>query len=160
MRETPKPTKAMMDAAMKAAHKEKKAIFLHFGASWCGWCHLLEKVVALPEVKSLMEANYVMVTLDTMENGPKKELENAGSLDYMKALGGEKSGLPFIVFLDKNGKKLADSNVMPGNQNIGCPSAPEEVVAFGELLKKTAPRLTDSQRQTILDAFTKNAPKR
>ena len=31
---TPKPTKEMMAEAMKAAHKQKKTIFVHFGASW------------------------------------------------------------------------------------------------------------------------------
>lgn len=136
MRETPKPTKAVIEAAVKMARKEKKNIFIHFGASWCGWCRLLEKVIALPEVKSLLEANYVMVELVALENGPKKALENEGSNEFMAKLGGEKSGLPFIVFLDKDAKKLADSNVMPKNQNIGCPAAPEEIVAFGELLKK------------------------
>jgi uncharacterized protein YyaL (SSP411 family) len=156
----PKPTKEILDEAMKAARKEKKSIFIHFGASWCGWCRLLEKVIATPEVKPLMEANYVMVELVAMENGPKKALENEGSNEFMAKMGGAKAGLPFMVFLDAKGKKLADSNVMPNSQNIGCPAAPEEIVAFGELLKKTAPRLSDAQRQAILDAFTKAAPKR
>ncbi|MCX6368585.1 MAG: thioredoxin family protein [Armatimonadetes bacterium] len=156
----PKPTKTVISDATKAARKQKKNVFIHFGASWCGWCRLLEKVIAQPEVKALLEENYVMVELVALENGPKKVLENAGSNEFMTAMGGAKSGLPFLVFLDDKGKKLADSNVMPKDQNIGCPAAPEEIAAFGELLKKTAPRLSDAKRQTILDAFTKAAPKR
>ena len=111
-------------------------------------------------VKPLFEENYVSRELVVLENGPKKALENPGSSEFMAAMGGAKSGLPSFVFLDGKGKKLADANVMPKNQNIGCPAAPEEIVAFGELLKKTAPRLSDSQRQTILDEFTRAAPKR
>lgn len=156
----PKSTKDILAAASKTARKEKKNIFIHFGASWCGWCHLFEKVIAIPTVKALLDENYVMVELVAMENGPKKSLENAGSNEFMAAMGGAKSGLPFFVFQDASGKKLADSNVMPGNQNMGCPAAPEEIVAFGELLKKTAPRLSEAQRKTILDEFTKAAPKR
>lgn len=156
----PKPTKQILSDATRKAGKEKKNVFIHFGASWCGWCRLLEKVIAQPDVKSLLEANYVVVELVALENGPKKVLENAGSNEFMAEMGGAKSGLPFLVFLDAKGKKLADSNVMPGNQNIGCPAAPEEIAAFGELLKKTAPRLSDADRQKILDEFTKAAPKR
>ena len=114
-----------------------------------------------------MKAHFVSVVLVAQESGPKKALENPGSNDFMAAMGGASAGLPFFVFLDAKGKKLADSNVMPVPNkptapptNIGCPAAPEEIVAFGELLKKTAPRLNDAQRQTILDAFTKAAPKR
>jgi hypothetical protein len=114
-----------------------------------------------------MEANFVSVVLVAQENGPKKVLENAGSNEFMAAMGGAKSGLPFFIFLDTKGKKLADSNVVPVPNkpsapptNIGCPAAPEEIVAFGELLKKTAPRLSEKDRQIILDEFTKAAPKR
>ncbi|WP_309712504.1 hypothetical protein [Armatimonas sp.] len=114
-----------------------------------------------------MAANYVSVVLVALENGPKKTLENPGSNEFMAAMGGAKSGLPFFIFLDAKGKKLADSNVVPVPNkptapptNIGCPAAPEEIVAFGELLKKTAPRLSEKDRQTILDEFTKAAPKR
>ena len=111
-------------------------------------------------VKPLFDANYVSQELVVMESGAKKVLENPGGGEFMAAMGGAKSGLPFFVFLDNDGRKLADSNVMPKNQNIGCPAAPEEIVAFGELLKKTAPRLSEKDRQTILDEFTKAAPKR
>ena len=115
-----------------------------------------------------MAANYVSMVLVAQENDIKKKpLENAGSNEFLAAMGGARSGLPFFIFLDAKGKKLADSNVMPVPNkptapptNMGCPAAPEEIVAFGELLKKTAPRLSEAQRKTILDEFTKAAPKR
>ena len=67
----------------------------------------------------------------------------------MKELGGEKSGLPFYAVLDASGKKLADSNVMPGNSNIGFPGSPEEIAAFDGILKQTAPRMTDRERALV-----------
>jgi uncharacterized protein YyaL (SSP411 family) len=159
MQVKPKPASVVFAEAVKTAKKQNKSIFLHFTASWCGWCHKLEAALSDPTIAKLMGDNYVLVSLDVMEQGPKKANENPGGNELMKELGGAKSGLPFLVFFDKTGKKLADSNVMPKDQNIGYPGAPEEIVAFGELLKKTAPRLTDIQRTQITDWLTKNAPK-
>lgn len=155
----PLSTREVMASAVKTARKENKAILLHFTASWCGWCHKLEAALAVDPVKKHLEANYVLVSLDVMEQPAKKSLENPGANEFLKELGGAQSGIPYLVFFDKNGKKLADSNVMPKGQNIGYPGLPEEIVAFGELVKKTAPRLSDTERSELLDWFTKNAPK-
>jgi hypothetical protein len=97
----------------------------------------------------------------TQESADKKDLENAGADKLMANWGGAKSGMPFMVFLDPKGKKLADSNVIgPKKTNIGYPASPEEIVAFVELLKKTAPRMSEKDRKTIGDYLTQNAPKR
>ncbi len=77
----------------------------------------------------------------------------------LNELGGAKSGLPFFAFLDASGKKLADSNALPGGKNIGCPATEEEIQAFKQLLRKTAPRLTDDARDRIASRFRELAPK-
>ena len=106
-----------------------------------------------------MDANYVLVKLDVMENGDKKaQFENPGGQQVMADVGGAKSGLPFYAILDKSGKKLADSNVMPKGANIGYPGAPEEIVAFGKLLKDTAPRLTPAQLDAVTGYLKAHAP--
>jgi len=102
----------------------------------------------------------VLVKLDVMERGDKKPLENPGADAFLKKMGGEKSGLPFMVFLDKNGKKLADSNVLPGGNNIGYPVASEEIKAFDNLLGKTAPRMTAAQRAQIAGYLKEKAARR
>lgn len=154
----PQPSQTVMNMAVKKAQKEKKAVMVIFHASWCGWCKRLEAVMERPEFQKLFADNYVVVTLDVMENGEKKALENPGGGKLMSDLGGEKSGLPFYAFLDAKGKKLADSNVMPKNMNIGYPGAPEEITAFEKLLKDTAPRLSEKQRGTLIEYLRKNAP--
>jgi hypothetical protein len=105
-----------------------------------------------PELHRLFARNFVLVNLD--------EQENPGADKFLAEMGGARSGVPFIVFLDKAGKKIADSNAMPGGNNIGCPATPEEVAAFDKLLARTAPRLSAAERARISDYFTKNAPKR
>lgn len=153
------------DSILKASYKQAKVtdknVFLIFHASWCSWCKRLEKVIQSDELKKIFEDNYVITHLDVQERGDKiKELENPGGNEVMKNLGGEKSGLPFYVFLDATGKKLADSNVMPTqNPNIGYPGSTEEIEAFGKILKVSAKHLSNENYSVIIDYLKKNAPK-
>jgi hypothetical protein len=98
----------------------------------------------------------VIVKLDVLERPEKKaELENPGAEALRVEYGGERSGVPFFVFLNDQGKKLADSNALPGGQNIGYPAKPEEITAFQKLLKQTAPRLTDAQLSPLITYLQK-----
>lgn len=93
--------------------------------------------------------SYVLVRLDTQERGDKKPLENPGADKLMASWGGT-GELPYIVILNANGEKIADSNrVPPKGVNIGCPASPEEIKAFNEMLKETAPRISEEQRAKL-----------
>jgi hypothetical protein len=86
-------------------------------------------------------------------------LENPGGNEMMRQFGGENSGLPFIVFLNAKAKKVANSNVMPENQNIGYPGSKEEIAAFTKLLKKNAARITKKQLALVTKYLESNAPR-
>lgn len=150
---TPPPAQELINAALKTAKAENKTVMVDFSASWCGWCKRLDTFLHSPEVGKLMSDNYVFVTLIVQETPDKKALENPGAGEMMNEMGG--SGLPFYFFLDKEGKKLADSMAMPGHKNIGHPGNAEEIKAFDGLLEQTAPRLTKEQRAKIADYLTK-----
>ena len=56
-----------------------------------------------------MADHFVFVKLIVQENADKKALETPGGAEMKSAMGGEKAGLPFYFFLDKDGKKIGDS---------------------------------------------------
>ena len=152
------PAQTIIDRALKTAKAENKTVFVHFGASWCVWCKHLDAMLSSQEVGKLISDNFVLVNLTVQESDDKKALENPGAQEIMEKNGAGKAGVPYYLFLDKDGKKIVDSLAMPKGGNIGYPATPEEIKTFESLLPKAAPRMTAAQRASISDYLTKHAP--
>jgi thiol-disulfide isomerase/thioredoxin len=158
---------ASQDVLAKAyaeAGKQHKNVILIFHASWCGWCKKMEASLNDPSCKKMFDDNYVITTLDVMEQPAKASLENPGSLDVLKQYKGEKSGLPFWVVLTPGGKLLGDSQLRPEGASldtpgdgIGCPAEEKEIAYFTSLLKKTS-KLNDEELAVIGKRFALNKP--
>ena len=147
----------LVSKAVKTAKAEHKVVLIEFGASWCVWCRHFDAFVHSTEVKSIIAANYVIVNLTVQERDDKKALENPGGEDLMNTWGGKEAGLPFYVFLNAAGVKIADSNGMPDGTNIGFPASPQEIQAFVRIIDRTALRLPPSARTKVIDYLTKAA---
>jgi thioredoxin-related protein len=150
--EPPRPAQELMDAAVVRAAADHKAVLVKFGASWCGWCLKFDKFLEdTTGVGQIMRANFVVVGLTVLESAQYKAFENPGGADIAKAMGGDisKIGIPWFFMLDGAGKKIGDSNMMPDHGNIGMPDFPIEVTGFIELMKQTAPKMTENDRDRI-----------
>jgi thiol-disulfide isomerase/thioredoxin len=155
--QNPPTAASLLENAQAKAAAEKKNVLVGFTASWCGWCKRMKKVLDEPKVAEVMGKYFVTVWLVVHENGENKKLENAGSLDVLKAAGGENSGIPFLYFTDPKGKRIINS-MRPGSVNdkggnIGCPYEEPEIAHWLKMLKTSAPGISAAELGLMRTSF-------
>jgi thioredoxin-related protein len=141
----------IFSSAKAAAAKDHRHIFLVFGASWCGPCHELEAFLQDRQMRPLVNKHFVVAELAVEEErGKHPELNTPGGDKLRTDLNGKDSGVPFIVFLDEQGKPVINSyrDNKPG-ENIGYPVLPEEIAWFMTMLQKTLPGQTSADARAI-----------
>lgn len=140
--------------AGKKASAEKKAVYLRFSASWCGWCKRHDAFLDQPAIKAAFEKYFVPVKLIVEESEANKALENPGAEEWLKKAGGP-DGLPYSAFLDPKGKVIVNSKRVAdkGGGNVGHPIAPEEVDWFIIMMKKAAPSMASEDLKVIETAL-------
>lgn len=155
---TEKPSaETILQAALKQAKKEGKNVFIKFSASWCGWCHKMDTILATKEVKPLFDKSYVSRQIIISEQD--KNLETPGGDALLAKFVNTPQGLPFWVIVDPSGKVITDArerNVETGEimGNTGCPATKEEIEYLKTAIKASS-KLTDAELTTIARQFGK-----
>ena len=153
--------KEILSEAYSLAAKENKKVFIMFHASWCGWCHRMDKSMNDESCKKYFDDNFVVRHLVVNESADKKHLENPGAEELKTKYQGEGQGITFWLIFDKDGKLLSDSKIRkPGEgpevgENSGCPASEVEVDFFISVLKKTT-SLKKAELEIIEKQFRKN----
>jgi thioredoxin-related protein len=116
---------AQIVAALATAKAEHKNVLLMFGANWCIWCRRLHSTFENNvSVHNALHDHYVLVLVDSnWRNGVKRNY--AINLRYDNPL---KEGLPVLVVLDPEGKKLTMQET--GALEDGAAHSPAKVNAF------------------------------
>jgi thiol-disulfide isomerase/thioredoxin len=147
--EAPSADQVLVPAKAKAA-AEHKAIFIHFGASWCVWCKRLDAFLDRPDTKPVFEKYFIPVKLVVQEHDKNKAQENSGADALLKNLGGP-AGLPYSAFLDAKGVLIVNSKFK--GENIGYPAEPSDIDWFIQMMKKAAPNMSPDDLKTIETAL-------
>jgi thiol-disulfide isomerase/thioredoxin len=148
--------KDIMNEAYVSAKKENKNIILVFHASWCGWCHKMDRSMNDPIVKKYFDDNYITVHMVVDESDDMKAQETPGANEFRTKYHGEGIGIPFWLVFDAKGNMLADSKMRKEGEgpekgeNTGCPASEKEVDYFVGILKRTS-----SLKEDALDKIKK-----
>lgn len=147
---TPLVAEEVLDLAIEKAANEKKLVFLHFGAPWCGWCHYLEDWLAEPE-QAVLHEQFVDVKIDL------DRMKNAKAI--LSRYSEENQGIPWTAIIDpKTGKVIVDSTGPEGN--IGFPSTDQEIDYFAQMLRNCGDRFSESDIRKLQESLVANRTKR
>ncbi|MDE1154118.1 MAG: thioredoxin family protein [Acidobacteriaceae bacterium] len=142
----PAPTaKEILATALQQAQQQHKNVLLVFSASWCGPCHLYERFLEDPQMKSITEKAFVVARVDVGERpGDPRHTDTPGGTALRSSLGSSpEPGFPFLVITSQAGQPLINSNLNGKlGDNIGYPMLPREIDWYIAMLKQAAPALS------------------
>lgn len=143
----------ILSSAKSQAHEQHKLVFLEFSASWCKPCHMLDGFLASPGIEPILQKYFVFAKVHIDErHGKHPELDTPGGGELMEKFS-KPQGVPYLVFLDANGKTIVKSEIADDSnnsgQNIGYPEAPEEIDWFMTMLSKSVPTMTKDESNLI-----------
>lgn len=139
----------VLTSSLSRAAAENKEVLMVFGESWSTFCRPLESFLDSPEIRPIINKYLVRANLSVDEEaGGKPYLNNPGAEDVWIKAGGRR-GLPFIVIYDRRGKPIVTSNRQPLGVNIGYPAKPLEIDWFVEMLKMSAPSISEGELETV-----------
>ena len=87
-------------SAFARAKAEHKRVMIDLGGNWCGDCRVLAGIMNLPEVRTFLDAHYVVVSVDVGRFN--KNLQVPARFGITQRL----TGVPSVLIADPDGKLL------------------------------------------------------
>ncbi|MEV7611932.1 thioredoxin family protein [Streptomyces sp. NPDC089799] len=101
-----------IDAALRAAKADGRAVLLDFGANWCGNCKAADKVFAQAKTSEVLGSSYHLVKIDI---GGNSSANSALLRKYSP--GGGTYKMPVLVVVSPSGSVRTDTHVT-GNPSL------------------------------------------
>ena len=106
------------EAAFAQAQREGKPVLLDVGATWCHWCHVMDRdSYSSPEIAALINELFVAVKVDRDERPALDARYQAA----VSAISGQ-AGWPLTVFLTPEGKPYFGGTYFAAEERYGQPS--------------------------------------
>ncbi len=98
----PSPAEAQQELtqAKQRAALQHKRVLVVFGANWCYDCHVLDATLRAPNFAPLVNANYIVVHINTGDDG-KANNDLADSMGVVLS-----KGIPAVAVLDASGNVI------------------------------------------------------
>lgn len=146
-----KPTAATkaFDKARLAAERKDKAVFVLFSTSWCGYCKQLKAALREPEIAPLIDPYIDVLEID------QEAMGGGRALRYRLSGSGE-GGVPWYAVVGNDGETIATSSSGLG-RNIAMPRRADSIKWFVEMIRRSAPAISDDERNALAEALTARA---
>jgi len=141
---------ALLSTAQSTAAAQNKQVLVVFHASWCPDCRHLDRWMARPAVKPIIDSHYVVLWLDEFEKSDSDVPENDGAADMMSRMSnGGADGIPFEAVFDQQGNVAGDPAITQDGDDYGWPVTDKEMDGFVGALHAATPGLTDTELSTL-----------
>ena len=120
------------------ARNENKNVILVFGHKHCGWCRVFDRYHDSPEVKIILEPEYIIHKIDIIESKPGRKL-----FDFYKL-----QGTPVWMIFDSKQELLSNGKDLNGNI-VGYPLKQTEIDIYLSEIRKTSNEIHDQDLQVL-----------
>lgn len=109
------------------AAEEKKSVMIIFDHPNCGWCRVLDNYHALPEVKEILDSEFLIYKIDISVSESGKDLWEHYNF----------SGVPAWRMYTSKKELISDGRTENGDQ-IGYPLSPASMEAYIKAISKSS----------------------
>ena len=130
------------EEAFQKARAEQKPILLDIGASWCHWCHVIDREsYENPEIAAIINQLFVPVKVDRDER-PDVDARYQAAVSAISGQG----GWPLTAFLTPDGKPFFGGTYFPPDDSMGRPGLRRILIAIAEAFENRRTDVDDSAR--------------